>query len=734
MATLALLGAAPAWAAKAKAKPRAKAPAHVADGSLADWRGQPTYLAGRSQVSRGELIYTDYLYDDYGPDLNGRPDQPVFRSQLAPTNGDYRYPADPARYGYNAADLRELRLAVDRRKLHALIGLQTMKVADAAAAIIAIDTDGRAETGPAEWPDGAGIATPGADRFVTVWGTGGHVVDAGGTATPVKVAVDLQENAIEVDVPLAALGPVADGARVWVGTGLAREGGGGFAPQSGRTALFNVGFRGDDDWPRLVGHWGEHEQSQALANADVSGFAGRLDFGALQRRRSIPFDVAPGFYDRIFRSKYDYGEGIEPKTGGVGGSPAPMFLSAWQPYGLYIPKGYDPARPPQLLLNGHSLDVNHNEYRAVGPNQLVELGDDRYSITFTPLARGIDTWYLDAGFGDVMEAWDDVVSHYAVDRERTSITGYSMGGYMTYRLGLLMPDRFARASAYVGPPAYAQWAYPAPPQGEDEAWVVRGNTNRLVGNALNLPFEIVSGHADELVPYTGVQHQFDTFKAAGNAVALHEHLADDHFSFIMADRWGHTRAFLGDARIDPAPVRVRYTRMPSQDLPKYGLRFDRAYWVSAIVVRDAPAEDSTGTVDAMTFGLGGNEMVAKSSSGPDPDPVGVTPAILHRQVLEPGAAIQRRNGFGATLTNVSDVTFDLARMGLNRRQPVEMTVNSDGPSKVRLLGRYGRGVTVTVDGGPASFRRVKKELRAMVPAGQHTVRIAPRAAARQHGG
>ena len=35
---------------------------------------------------------------------------------------------------------------------------------------------------------------------------------------------------------------------------------------------------------------------------------------------------------------------------------------------------------------------------------------------------------------------------------------------MTYRMGLLMPDRFAAAAAYVGPPAYQLWAPPAPPQ------------------------------------------------------------------------------------------------------------------------------------------------------------------------------------------------------------------------------------------------------------------------------
>jgi hypothetical protein len=36
---------------------------------------------------------------------------------------------------------------------------------------------------------------------------------------------------------------------------------------------------------------------------------------------------------------------------------------------------------------GHSLDVNHNEYKVVSPNLYTQLGDQRGSIVITPLAR-----------------------------------------------------------------------------------------------------------------------------------------------------------------------------------------------------------------------------------------------------------------------------------------------------------------------------------------------------------
>ncbi|MFL5782573.1 MAG: hypothetical protein ACJ760_14750, partial [Thermoleophilaceae bacterium] len=114
---------------------------HRADGKLAEWRGTPTNLAGRTTTSFGEFIYTDWVYDDHGPDLDGAPSQPVFRAQLAPVRGDYTYPDDEKRYGYNAADLREVRVAADRKTLHLLIALETMKAANAAVVQVALDGD-----------------------------------------------------------------------------------------------------------------------------------------------------------------------------------------------------------------------------------------------------------------------------------------------------------------------------------------------------------------------------------------------------------------------------------------------------------------------------------------------------------------------------------------------------------------------------------------------------------------
>jgi hypothetical protein len=713
----------------------AGASTHVADGNLSDWVGQPTMLAGRAQTSMGELIYTDYLYDDYGPDLDHSPNTPQFRSVLAPKSGDYGYPDDPDRYGYNAADLRELRIALDSNALHALVALQTMKVRGASIATIAIDADGNSATGSGIWPDGAGLKTPGADHFITVWGGGARLTDAAGNTTSLTHATNTAANAFEVDVPRALLGTLASTPRIWVGVGLAGSGGTYMTVQPGATAVYDIGFQRSESYS-YQSQWSDKHQSAALARGDISGFNRTFSTQTLLNGGTNLFQLVPGYYNRIFRSAYTYGEGIvlkqpAPTPEGAAGTPDPQFLGRYQPYGLYIPNGYDRAQPTPLLLDGHSLDVNLNEYKAVGPNQLTQLGDERGSIIITPLARGIDTWYLDAGLKDVFEAWRDVKAAYNTDPDRTSITGYSMGGYMTYRLGLLMPDAFARAAVYVGPPAYYHWDYPLPVE-STPYWQVRGNTNLIVDNGLNLPYEINHGNSDELVPISGVVHQADTFKAAADPYRFYHHQSDDHLSFIVTDQWGHTRDWLGvpAASRNLSPVNVRYKRYPSMDLPDANLVFDGAYWIDDMVLRDAPSVDSFGEVTATTFALGGNEptLVDEGTTPYTPGQGGSSPATVTGQHYVDGASIHQRNAFAAGLTNLSSLLFLTGRMGLDPSKRVTATLSGDGTTVLRFSGAWPTTLKATVDGAPVSASGGPNgaTVTAPLPAGQqHLLVIRP---------
>jgi dienelactone hydrolase len=696
--------------------------AYRADGDLSDWRGDPTLLAGESTVSRGELIHDDYLYDDYGANLDQGPNPPDFRSYLAPTRGDYRYPDNSQRYGYNAADLRQLRLAADGRGLHIAAFLQTMKAPDAAAVTLAIDSDRNSSTGTAAWPHGVGIQTPGIEHFVTSWGAGGWVSSGRGKKEPIRTqALNLDENAIEIEVPWAQI-PRLRGStiRVYVVTGLADPASRQYVPVPagtatatapggglpGSTAAFDVGFDSEETATRLIGsHWGEELQSQALANRDVAAMSETVDLDLLESRGSIAYQPEPGrFYNRIFRSSQNYGEGINLKQNPAspGGSPDPQFLSPHQPYGLYIPADYQAGTPAPLLLMGHSLDVNHNEYKAISPNLYTQLGDERSAVVITPLARGLDTWYIDSGFWDVLEAWEDTKANYSIDDDRTHISGYSMGGYMSFRMGLLMPDHFAAAAPYVGPPAYQIWFPPGPPQPSGPYQFI-GQTNNIIYNGLDLPFEINNGALDELVPVLSAEEQAQTFRELGRPHTYYLYPTADHFALIGADEWGHTRDFL-----DAHPVRnlnqieVAFRYYPSMDLPSLGLRFDGAYWVDRLALRNNANQQSFGQVDAVTFAQGGNRTLPQDFSSNYPGPV--LPATVRGTNRVPGGPITQRNGFQATLTNLSGIAFATGRMGIDPAQQITATLTGDGNTTVTLLGQFP-AVTATVDGQPVAVQQ-----------------------------
>jgi predicted esterase len=536
-----------------------------------------------------------------------------------------------------------------------------------------------------------------------------------------------------VAVPLKALGKLAKRPGIRVVVGL-NDGKGRFAAQEGSVAVFNAGFRKFEPYPdpgadpsRVTGgSWNDLRQSAALADGDISDFGGSFNVGRLRRGESNkPKPQPPGRLVRIFRSKKDYGEGIDLKGGNgpsggepnIGGNPAPEFKSPYQPYALYIPKGYTPRKPNVFTLNGHSLDINHTEYYTVSPNQQVQLGDQRRSIIVTPLSRGTDTWFIDAGLIDTIEAWNDARRHYRIDDDRTFITGYSMGGYMTYRLGLLMPDRFAKASVYVGPPAYQLWPYPLPPQPGGHDTEI-GNTNKIVANAFNLPYEINHGNADELVPVAGVQHQADTFAAAGNEYAFYRHSANDHFAFIYNDEWSHTREFLGTAPRQENPVEVRFRRFPAMDLPHNGLRFDSAYWVSGIQVGGSQKDTAnSGLVRAVTHGRGGR-LKKVETDVPQPVAGPVSPGTRTGQRQVPGAAVAKGNTLELELDNVSGATFALRRAGLTLMEDLKIQVDTSAPTTLMLRGRYSK-----LDVKGATLSKVPGGVKLGVPAGKRTLTL-----------
>ena len=188
---------------------------------------------------------------------------------------------------------------------------------------------------------------------------------------------------------------------------------------------------------------------------------------------------------------------------------------------------------------------------------------------------------------DFFEVWADLARRFRLDPRRVAISGYSMGGYGTYKLGLEWPDLFGAAFTTVGPPALGAWVPPGPPSGGQDT-----NSNLLVENGRWVPYLNWAGRTDALVPYVGVRAQQARFDELGLRSQLWTY-PGGHFDLAGMDEWAGARTFLDNRVVLRDPRRVDYAFVPAADRPALGLVHDHAYWVSELRVRDRGGDPDT---------------------------------------------------------------------------------------------------------------------------------------------
>ena len=128
-----------------------------------------------------------------------------------------------------------------------------------------------------------------------------------------------------------------------------------------------------------------------------------------------------------------------------------------QPYGLIVPRNYDPDKAMRLdvVLHGSTRPVGMSEVRFMARFDEGDAADpdanapDVPYIELHPLGR-VENCYRWAGETDVFEAIEDVCRRYHIDRERIVLRGMSMGASGTWHLGLKHPDRFVALGPYCG--------------------------------------------------------------------------------------------------------------------------------------------------------------------------------------------------------------------------------------------------------------------------------------------
>jgi len=661
------------------------------------WHAKPILVSGSDAYRDGEWLYQDYLYDDHGATGVKDPNDPysVGSYLFSPAAGSFTYPTAKD-YAHNAADLVEFRVKPLRDATAFRVTLNTLIDPAKSAFTIALG-DGPSTA----WPDGAGVSSPAKD-FVTWHGDSAVMTDAAGkTLTPAPaVSVDKVRRQVQVLVPHSAWNPGHDRVRMSVGVGLwdatansylkpapgaaSETAPGGGTPDG--VAIVNVGPRLDEPLPVIAGatiadtaaggqalamFWRERQQSEQLTLGDVSPFSAEVDFGKLAADVTDNSDVpTSGPIDRIFASHYSFGQGFEPdnicyQIGGVdlGAKCKGAMVGQLQPYALYVPDKPAPRDGYGMTLLLHSLSANYNQYLA--SNNQSQLGDrGPGSIVLTPAGRGPDGFYAGIPEADTFEAWADVARHYPLDPDWTTVSGYSMGGFGTYRLLARWPDLFARGFSVVGAP---------------------GSVDDQLASMRNTPLLLWNATADELVNINTSESALKADEAAGLHVEEDLFVTADHLTLAANDEYQPGADFLGTARVDRDPAHVTYVVDPTEDNADATAIADHAYWLSGIT----PRKDGIATIDVRSEAFGSPEP----AQGPEVQGGGALtggeiPAMAYvsraTSWVPASTAPRHANVLDITATNVARVVIDVTRARVTCG--VHLRVRSDGPLDVVLSG------------------------------------------------
>jgi predicted esterase len=683
-------------------------PPATPSGHFRTWTGTPSDITGGIAYSPGEVIVSAAPFDDHGADTNPNDASPGENYTLLQganaakgAAGDYAYPADaPAHpvYGKNAADIVEVRLAADARASYLLVVLNMMNDPQVTAIEARID------------------------NHVLV----AHGQQAAIDGQPVDVVGDAAQRLFEIRIPRTVYDPGAGTHQVFVASGLWNLAANTwYYPAPGHSPFYDLAYVPNEG---TSSYWRDAQQSADIAAESFGRDAFAVDFGALARGGCPSGMPCPGYsgpqqglITRSFRSGQPLGRGVTLQarwaqdSGGLGFQ---LYRSPYQPYSLYVPR--NPTGAIVFLL--HFLGGNHMSYAISSMPQLADWAERLGVTVIMPLGRGEAGWYESEAEKDFFEVWRDYGSHYRWDPDRVYLTGMSMGGFGTWRLGQLYPDLFARGIVWSGPivpnsiwlgPTPVMTPQQNPPACNRDSPGCGYNLSDLFGNTRNVPYFVVHGGMDELVPSTGAESWMEQFGKVGGATyryafyPTHRHETSypgttEHFTLEWLNG-------LPPRQTNPTHVSyILQRRFMQPDLG--GFTYHGGYWISGLTLA---TDASQGTIDADRAASA--DQVTTLAPQPGVDSLG--PYVLRGADVTP--AVPTANQVTLRLSKFSSVVLETARMGWEQSAPQHLTGQTDTAADVTLTGRYP--ATTAVQG--ASFTREAAGLILHLPAGAFDVTV-----------
>ena len=163
---------------------------------------------------------------------------------------------------------------------------------------------------------------------------------------------------------------------------------------------------------------------------------------------------------------------------------------------VFVPRGHDPKKPGPLLVGVHPWNGGPWTYAAY--RELLEEAQAKDVLLLMPSGLGNSLYVKDAE-DEVLLAMDAARAEVAVDPQRVSIWGASMGGQGATTIGFHRPDRFAFVASYFGDAKFDLSTYVRNILPTEEV-AHRVNPLDVIDNARHVPLWLIHGEDDKTSP------------------------------------------------------------------------------------------------------------------------------------------------------------------------------------------------------------------------------------------
>jgi pimeloyl-ACP methyl ester carboxylesterase len=238
---------------------------------------------------------------------------------------------------------------------------------------------------------------------------------------------------------------------------------------------------------------------------------------------------------------------------------------------VFVPGGHDRTRPATVLVGAHPWNGSPWTYAAY--KELVEEAGLRDVVLLMPSGLGNSLYVADAE-DEVMRAIDALSAELAVDRQRISIWGASMGGAGATTIGFHRPDRFAFVASYFGDSRYDLNTYVKGILG-GEGGAHRVNALDVLENARHLPVLLVHGEEDRTSPLKQSTMLHEAMMRSGFSVELERVPGMGHEGPLVVKFIRRVVDRAAMALAPRRPARVSFRSVRGVDTEAYGVRVVR---------------------------------------------------------------------------------------------------------------------------------------------------------------